>query len=280
MKPVILALACGGALLARAAIAHACGGDGGDSGSSSSSSSDSGSYDSSDSSGTYVPPCVDATDVHGYRACSDYGAGWGQMAALPAVSFELQTWAAQIDLRDVDVSGGISHTTGPDYQYRVVGEDLGNEAMAVGLKGRIMVHGKGAFYGGVESGFAALSTGDGAAARSMADNTAMLTPRAATAFFVGAVLGAETRMGRLTLAGEVLGGFRGVNVTAESHRGACETTETSIDPNALVEGRVRADVWVTPWVTLGAYAGRDVATESTSVGVGIGGHVRAFDGTR
>lgn len=288
MKPLALVLTCGAALLARTAIAHACGGgsDGGGSSSGSSGGGDSGGYYSSDDSSTAVPACVDASDVHGYRTCSDYGAGWGQMAGLPAVSFELATWAAQVDLADVEVGGHISHSYGADYQYRVVGDDLGNEALAMGIKGRILGHGKRLgggtnLYGGVESGIAALGgAGSTVQTREMADGTAMLTPRATMTFVAGGVLGVEHGSGRLTLGGELMGGLRGVTVSAESQRGACITTETATALAGVVEGRVRADVWLTPWVTLGAYAGRDLFSGTTSGGVGIGGHLRAFDGTR
>ena len=101
-----------------------------------------------------------------------------------------------------------------------------------------------------------------------------------TLFTVGAVVGVERGFGRLSLGGEVMGGARGVRVEAESFRGACDTTDTSLAARGVVEARVRADAWLTPWFTVGAYAGRDVTGAQTTAGVGIGGHLRAFDGSR
>ena len=112
-------------------------------------------------------------------------------------------------------------------------------------------------------------------------DAAMLTPRVDVVFGGGLVVGAEhTLAPRFTVGAELMGGLRGVTVTAESHRGACETVETQLVPRALVEGRVRADYWLTPWLTVGAYAGRDVMGAQASGGLTLGGHLRAFDGAR
>lgn len=275
-----LALLAAGGVLGHAAIAHACGGGGSDGGSSSGSSGDSGSSDSdsgSSSSSESAPPCVDATDVNGYRTCAHYG-GWGLAARLPALSFELQTWSAQVDLADVDVGGTIHHDYGPDYNYRVVGKDLGGDALAVGVKARILGHRRG-LYGGVEAGVAGVAA-DEVDQMAASDGSAMFAPRVTMLFTTGAVVGVERGFGRISLGSELMAGVRGVTVSAESHRGACETIETDVAVRGVVEARVRADVWLTPWVTVGAYAGRDVFGSQSTAGLGLGGHLRAFDGGR
>ena len=45
-----------------------------------------------------------------------------------------------------------------------------------------------------------------------------------------------------------------------------------------IRGRVRADLWLTPWITVGGYAGKDAVSGQSSAGVTLGGHLRAFDG--
>jgi hypothetical protein len=276
-----IALCATTGLLGRATVAHACGGGGGgdsSSGSSSSSSSDSGSYYSESSSTPAEPACVDASDVHGYRSCTDYGR-WSLSSKLPAISFELQSWTAMVDLSDVDVSGSIQHDLGTAYSYRVVAEDVGGrEALANGAKARILGHDRRGLYAGVETGFAALPRR--AQSTMSIDPTTNLNARASMVYMGGIVAGYEQHLGRVTLGGEVMGGGRGVAITAESHRGACDTTETSHVMRGIIEARVRADLWVTPWITVGAYAGRDVFSAQTSAGLGVGGHLRAFDGGR
>jgi hypothetical protein len=138
-------------------VAHACGGDGDSSGSSSSNGlvvvverqRQQRHY-------VAVPACYDTSDVHGYKTCSSFGSSWAIPEHLPALSLELATWSARVDFADVDVGGTMSHTLGDDYAYRVVSNDLGDDALAAGLKLRLLGH-RGGFYAGVEGGFAGIA---------------------------------------------------------------------------------------------------------------------------
>lgn len=280
-----IAIASIAALTARAAVAHACGGDGDSGGSSSSGSSSSDSSSSSSdsgSSGVYVAPtCYETSDVHGYKSCSSFGAGWAIPEHLPALSLELATWSARVDFDDVDVGGTISHTLGNDYAYRVVSNDLGDEALAAGLKLRLLGH-RGGFYAGIEGGVAGLGGDDHTRIMPATDDGMMteLTTSANTLLMAGAVVGVNHAMGRWSVGAELMAGGRGLVVEATSRRLACETTETHVAGRPMAEGRLRADVWLTPWITVGAYAGKDAVSGLTSGGLGVGGHLRAFDGGR
>lgn len=267
----------------RAELAHACGADGsgdsgGSSGSSGGGSSGGGSGgDSSSSSSTAVPACYEVSDIVGYRQCTSYGAGWAIPEHLPALALELSTWTARVDLADVDVSGSIHHSTGPDYTYRVVGRDLGSTALANGLKLRMVGH-RGRVYAGLEG--AAAHLGSDQRTQMMADGMTELTSNADTLMMGGLVIGVDHPVGRMTVGLEAFAGGRGVVVEATSHRGACETEDQRVVGHAVVEGRVRADVWLTPWLTAGGYAGKDAVTGQTSAGLSLAGHLRAFDGGR
>lgn len=271
-------LALGGG---RIAVAAACGGDGDGDGSSGGNSSSSGDGGGSDSGATYVtiPACYDSSDVVGYRRCSSYGSRWAIPEHLPALALELTTWTARIDLADVEAGGAVHHSFGDDYNYRVVGADLGGSALANGLKLRLVGHHRG-LYLGVEGAVAHLGADRRTTSMATSDGITAMTSSADTLVMGGAVVGIARGYGRVALGAELMGGARGVVVEAESVRGACETTDTTVVGHAVVEGRVRADVWLTPWVTVGAYAGKDVLDGQASAGLSLGGHLRAFDGGR
>lgn len=283
---VIAAMAS--ALVAIPTIAWACGGgggdsgggsSGGDSGGGSSSSSDSGSS----SSGTVTPSCYDTTDVHGYRECTGFGA-W--RARRAAVAIELAAVTGLVDLSRVTASGDISHSDGSTYTYRVVGEDLGGELRdAHGLALRTLVHGRH-IYGGLESSFQMVAAEERLI---YMESGAMLAPRVTGVTNAFAILGtrrfADQLLGPIAphgvSAGAELGaGVRMTAIEAESHKGACITTDRTIDIAPAVEARGRVDVWLSPHVSLGLWGGSELLTRTPSAGVVLSSHFRAYDGTR
>lgn len=282
MKAAVVLGGTAGALLLRAAVAVACGGAGDGEGSASSGSSGGGS----DSSGAFAPgpaaepACVDASDVNGYRSCSKFGAGWAIPTRLPAISVELATWGAQVALSDIDVGGAVSHTWGDDYNYRVVTEDLAAPtAPAAGLKLRLLGH-RRSFYAGVEGGVAAVMLAPSQKAMPTNDGMTTLTTEVEALTTFGAVLGVDHDLGRLSLGAELMLGGQALVLTTKSVRAACETESQHWVGRGLVEGRVRADAWLTPWLTVGGYVGKDVVSGGTGGGLSLGGHLRAFDGGR
>jgi hypothetical protein len=272
-------------------IAWACGGGGGDSGgdsggsSSGGDSSSSSSDSSSSSSGTTTPSCYDTTDVHGYRECTDFGA-W--RARRSAVAVEVGLVSSMVDLSSLSTSGDISHSDGSTYSYRIVGEDLGNDLLrpATGIALRTLVHGRH-LYGGLESSFQFI---DGAPAqRIYMDSGAMLSPRLTGVTSTLAVLGARRFADQLfgplaphgVSAGAELGaGVHMISVEADSVKGSCVTTDTSLDVSPVIAARARVDVWLSPYVSFGLWGGSDLLSRSPSAGLVISSHFRPFDGTR
>jgi hypothetical protein len=281
----------GGALVAVPAIAWACGSGGGDSGSSSSSDSSSSdsssdSYSSSDSS-TTTPSCFETTDVVGYRECTDFGA-W--RARRAAIAIELAAVTSYVDLSGVEASGDITHSDGSTYTYRVVGEDLGGSGFvaARGLALRTLVHGRH-LYGGLESSFSLLSTEERTFVMQSGDREAMLSPHVIGTTNAFAVVGARRFADQLvgslaphgiSVGGELAAGVRMTSIEAESQKGACITTDTTLDVSPALEARARADLWLSPNVSLGVWGGSDLVTRAPSAGLVLSSHLRPFDGTR
>ena len=258
-----------------AAHASSCGGggsDGGSSSSSSSSSSSDSSYDYAASSSTVEPACVDTTDIHGYRTCTGYGR-WSMVVPL---SFELGTTSTLLDLSRVAIDGQVEHP-GAAYSYRVVGDDLGARATAVGLTARVLGHGRHG-YAGLETGFATVAIDAVGPVATSVGGT--LAPRPAFVLTGGVVVGARTFAGRLSLGGELMAGARALGVEVESRHDSCFVAETRYDVAAAIEARARADLWLSPWLSAGAYVGRDIRTRDTSAALLLGAHFSAFDGGR
>lgn len=264
-------------LAAPAREARACGdtgGDGGSSSSGSSSSSGGGSDYSSSYSSVYVPPCEDGSNVVGYRTCSPYGS-WAMMARMPKVSMEVGMWSSMVDLSGIDVGGTMTHDDGTSYNYRVVGSELGNQADVVGVRMRMAAHHRG-LYLGLEGGIGGVVADDPTHQTPM-DRVDLSSETGAVAVG-GVVLGGRVFAGRVSAGGEIMAGVRGVSVATTSTHGACIVEDIHWTGEPTVEVRARGDLWLTPWITAGAYLGRDALGGQTSGGIDLGVHFRAFDG--
>ncbi|MCB9562086.1 MAG: hypothetical protein H6708_16910 [Kofleriaceae bacterium] len=297
-RTIAAAVAAAAALVAGdvAARAGSCGG-GGDSGGgssgggssggdSSSDSGDSGGGDSSDSSydsgstSTAAPACVETSDVVGHQQCGRFGT-WQMPRVAPFVSVELGSSVRTFSMRAMQFSGRVDHGDHGAYTYRVTGGDLGADVAAVTADSRILVGRR--VYGGVEASVGGVAGDEGQATEAMAGAT--MRPSVTASLTGGGVLGARLRVrqGRrpITLSAEVFAGVQTVMVEVHSQYLACDTTSTSSAHQTLVEPRLRAEAWLSPWMTVGAFAGSDLLHPGGEVmGVYLGAHVRAFDGVR
>ncbi|MBV8762954.1 MAG: hypothetical protein JO257_37055 [Deltaproteobacteria bacterium] len=87
------------------------------------------------------------------------------------------------------------------------------------------------------------------------------------------VAGARIPLGRISLRAEVVAGLHGA--TLSSH--AMDTSASTVAP--LVEPRIAADLWLSPWWAVEAMAGANALDRSEHVfGVGLALHLQAFDG--
>jgi hypothetical protein len=116
---------------------------------------------------------------------------------------------------------------------------------------------------------------------------AVLTPRVTAATTSAAVLGVRSFAGDalglpmpVTLGGELAGGVRLISVDAESTHGACVVNDTTMHVAPVVEARLRADLWLSPRVALGAWGGSELISGAPSAGLVLSSHLRAFDGAR
>ncbi|MGE3542743.1 MAG: hypothetical protein AB7L28_02390 [Kofleriaceae bacterium] len=108
--------------------------------------------------------------------------------------------------------------------------------------------------------------------------TPELSPSGIVVLGGAAVAGARTDLGRLVLGIEAAGGARALAYSYDSTYHACETTTSITDVVPTLEGRVRAAVWATPFISIGATAGKSILDESWIGGVFVGGTTRAFGG--
>lgn len=87
------------------------------------------------------------------------------------------------------------------------------------------------------------------------------------------VAGARIPLGRISLRAEVVAGLHGATVS--SH--AMDVGASTVAP--LVEPRIAADLWLSPWWAFEAMAGANALDRSEHVfGVGLALHLQAFDG--
>jgi len=91
----------------------------------------------------------------------------------------------------------------------------------------------------------------------------------------GGVVGFAAAVGPLDLGAEAAVDGRSTRLTTNINKRAPADTE------AVIEARVRAALWLTPWMTVTAEAGSGVLDRSEWVAaVGVGIHTRAFGGRR
>ncbi len=252
------------AIRASVASASPCGGSDSDS------SSDFSSFASDDSSSSYEPPCE--------GPCAEYSA-W-RMKNMPTLFFDLgiatRTLASPLGAE----TGTVTHDM-QSFSYRVVGPatqpqpELENAVVAQLRVGAPLRHG---FYlaGELEAG--ALTSSGVAAEMTSSGELGTPTLTASSTTLVGAVgvLGFGGRIGDVDLGVEVAGGGRLLAYTYDSTYLACETTSTIATGSAVLEGRARASLWVSPHVTLSALAGKSVLDDGMMGGISIGFTNHAF----
>jgi len=262
MRTSIVALALV-AISASVANASPCGGGDSDS------STDFSSF-SSDDSPSDEPPCE--------GPCAEYGA-W-RMRNMPTVTLDFgvatRTLASPLGAE----TGTVTHDM-QSFSYRVVGPasrpsaPLENAVVGQLRVGAPLRHG---FYVAGEMEIGAL-TGSGVAAE-MTSSGELGTPTltSSSTMLLGGVgvLGFGGRIGSVDLGLEVAGGGRVLAYTYDSAYLACETSSTITAASAVLEGRARASVWLSPHVTLSALAGRSALDDGIMGGLSIGFTNHAF----
>jgi hypothetical protein len=273
-----LAIAALIALRAEDATAGSCGGS---SGSDSSSSSDSGG---SSSSIPAIPACSDATDIVGYRRCTEFGA-WGANLRKPLVQIELGTAMRTFASPTGERWGSLEHDS-ESFSFRTVGASESARPFDTALVTtlRIALGGRYGSFLALEGELGGLVEQTGGRVEMMTSGllgTPSIEQTHAIVVSGLAVAGAGGSIGRLRLGAEVAGGVRDVAYLYESHYLACEQSETLSITTGVLEARARAGVWLSPFVSVGVTAGASLLDRGAWVGgLSVGVVTQAFGGTR
>lgn len=198
-----------------------------------------------------VPQCVDPnSDVVGYRACPQYGA-WGENLLAPYVFVEIganlwhftgpATSPQGATARSATATSSAAATNSVEAHSRMLTYD---ERVGVGLPLGL--------YLAVDFELGAYSDGK--------------SPASSGLIALGSA-GWHHRFGRLTLAAELSGGVRAYS----------PDNEPSLTTDGMFLARGRAQVWITPWFTIGGSGGASLLSDGTWVaGFELGFHTRAY----
>ncbi|HEX4421788.1 MAG TPA: hypothetical protein VH165_27945 [Kofleriaceae bacterium] len=227
------------------------------------------------------PPCVDTSDVVGYRRCSSFGA-WAINPDLPPITVVggviVRRFASLLDGQ----IGNVTHGT-ESFVYRAVAQRTGRSldtAVLSTLRGDVSLpHG---LYGALEVDLGGLTTA-GAATTEMMSTGALGTPQLSQdgGFVVDslAVVGLHGSSRAGALGVELAGGVRAISYSFDSQYVACEqaTSVTAVAP--IAEARLRGELWFGPWLTAGVTVGTSVIEQHAWMGgLYLGVHARAYGG--
>lgn len=259
MRPILLAVGLV-ALRSGAVIASPCGGGGDSSGG----SFDFGGSSDDDSSSSSAEPCV--------GPCADYKA-WQQRHA-PAVTLDIGVGVRSIASPLGAANGTVTHDM-QSFAYRVVGPAAQPAApldtaviaqLRIGAPLRYHLYVAGELEGG------ALTTSRVRTEMMTSGELGTPTLTAGSTALIGAagVLGIGGRIGGVDLGIEVAGGVRGLSYAYDSTYLSCETTSSISAAQAVVEGRARASMWLSPRMSLTVLAGKSALDEGMVGGFAIG----------
>lgn len=251
----------------RQAAASPCGDDSGDSSTSSS---------SSDGDDDDEPACEEVSEVVGHAMCRRFG-DW-DAGGRPAIRFSAGTSFHRLPVSALSFSGSAEHADAPMMSYRVIGEQ--GELASGGSLDLQVTAGLGRhLYAGIEGSFGALATSRLASPISSAGLA--VEPGSLIYLSGSALAGAAVSAGDFRVRGELGVGIRAVGLTVETRHDDCVASSTSYSSAALVRPRLAAERWLSPWISAGASVATNLLQRGeTSVGVFIGGHLRAFDAAR
>lgn len=224
----------------------------------------------SDSSGDDAAPCE--------GPCAEYRA-WRAKNA-PVISLEVGVATRTLASTLGEQTGTVTHDS-QSFSYRVVGPAAQPEAdleHAVVGQLRVTVPQVHGFYIAGELELGALTSSNVAARMTSSGElgTPTLTPSSTGLVGGNAVLGFGGRLAGVDLGVEIAGGGRVLAYTYDSTYLACETTSTITAGSAVLEGRARASVWLTPHLTLSALAGKSALDSGMMGGLTLGFTNHAF----
>lgn len=245
------------------ASASPCSGD-------SDSSSDFSSFDSGSSSSEPEPPCE--------GPCAEYRAWRARNAPAVTLDFGVATRTLASPLGAE--TGTVTHDM-QSFSYRVVGpaaQPAASLEHAVVGQMRIGAPLRHGFYIAGEVELGALTSSSVAAEMTSSGELGTPTLTSSSTMIAGGVgvLGFGGRVGNVDLGLEVAGGGRVLAYSYDSTYLACETSSSILAGAAVLEGRARAAIWLSPRVTLSALAGKSALDGGMVGGFSIGFSNHAF----
>ena len=215
--------------------------------------------------------CTEVSDIVGYEKCHRFGDGWAVERSVPlALALQLPYVTFDPSGYDFDANRGKKDPT-----LTFPGSSLGAPITAMGFGARIEGFYLGPLYTGVSFGmgfghehFAPVTVGGS----TLSPSDELVNT---TIVWGGALLGVRVPLGWVSLRLEAL--FGGTSLSISQHSSLGDFTSTA--GHGLIEPHVFFDVWTTPNMTLGAYAGANVFdTKERTAGLVLEWHGRAFDG--
>lgn len=223
--------------------------------------------------------CREVSDIVGYERCTAYGAGWSVERTSPIrIDFGLHYLALAPRGRTLEGSFG----TREPGAFRYSGDDVQGPLAALMLELRPSIFVVSGLYVGYElgagAGHAALpgtttSGGWRVGASSAAVNLFALN--------FGGVAGYRIPAGSVSIRLESMLGLRIISASQTAASDAYPSRrEASVTLFTwAVEPRIALDVWVSPSITLAAFAGVNaLGLGDRSIGLALGVHSRTYDG--
>lgn len=223
--------------------------------------------------------CVEASTILGYRRCSSFG-DWAKTTLLPPTAIEVGAISRAIRLAPLSLSGS---TELEGQKLRFMAERPNARTMnTIGVGVRLTMDIGAGFYLGADGEIGAATAS--LPVRAMASDAEPLTAYQASYGQVAAILGAHRTIGDTRVAAEVAAGGLVTPVTArfadDPETGSDHRTMLSLSARPTAEARLRVARWLSPWTSVGVFAGIDLSGGGFSAGLSFGAHLRAFDGGR
>lgn len=230
---------------------------------------------SGDRSDYGVPDCLNDSPVVGRSQCKRFGR-WALPPGLPRLQMSvggsvrvLGAHDLKLDRSAVDRGVAYANTGGT--------QDLGPQSgSALTFDWRLTGELSRLLYTGIDVSVGSALIDDPAQEQALGIT---LGEERGMYYAAGAIAGLLLQGGPLVLRGEMVGGARLVEVPFQ-YRGSEVRSRASVT-QGVVEPRLAAEVWLTPWVTLGARVGSDLLRRRDYMaGLYINLYGRAFDDSR
>jgi hypothetical protein len=225
--------------------------------------------------------CTDSCHVVGYLKCGQYRCrtfGTWDSSRMPRLNVSLELSSRFFPVQGWSVSGVRGKVSAPMDS----GVFDGSHVVATPIGMRIGGYLTGPLYTGLHLGIdpAFRYGGD-----SRPPDAIRLTSTTGLYAEVALALEVAIPVRNVTLRGELLSDGRLMSFGATDPKTTTEQTSSAyLSASAatwMLQPRVAADLWVSPWSTVGIFAGTDVLHKSEYIlGLSFGFHLRAFEGAR